>query len=336
MIKIALDAMGGDNAPHDVVHGGIEAARVSKGRFEIVLVGDENAIQAEIEKHFHTQNLPISIQHASEVVLMDEQPANALKKKDSSIAVALRMQKEQKVDAFVSAGNTGAVMASALFGLGRVKGIRRPAIGSILPTETGKVLLLDAGANVDSRPEDLYQFAVMGSIFFSRIFGEENPTVGLLSVGHEASKGNETTIKTNAMLSKSSLNFIGNVEGGDVLKGRSDVVICDGYVGNIILKFAESLHGLFKSNLRRLVRRYIFSQIGAALMKPTFDGIRKAFDYQEYGGAPLLGVQGCCVIAHGKSSPHAIKNAVLASYKSVTENINNHIKEQLALSEGQN
>jgi glycerol-3-phosphate acyltransferase PlsX len=329
LIKIALDAMGGDNAPHDIVHGGVEAARHSKGRFEVVLVGDKERIQPEIDRHFRTHELPISIEHASQSIAMEEQPSIALKKKDSSISVAIRLQREKKVHGVISAGNTGAVMAAALFGLGRVEGIRRPAIGSLLPTEVGRTLLLDVGANSDCRPEDLLQFALMGSIYYSHLFGEMTPTIGLLSVGHESVKGNDTTLKANALLQKSSLNFIGNVEGGDILKGKTNVVICDGFVGNIILKFAESLHGLFKVSMGRLVRKYLFSQIGAILMRPTFDGIRKLFDYQEYGGAALLGIKGVCVIAHGRSSTRAIQNSILAAYKMAVEDINTHIRTKL-------
>lgn len=331
MLKIALDAMGGDHAPHDVVHGGIEAARLSKGRFEVVLVGDETAVTREVSRHFRTHDLPLSIVHASQAVGMDEQPSVVFKqKKDSSIAVAVRLHKENEVNAVVSAGNTGAAMATALLELHRVKGIRRPAIGSILPTEFGRTLVIDVGANVDSRPLDLAQFGIMGSIFYSHLFAEQKPRVGLLSIGREQSKGNEITLKAFELLSKSPINFTGNVEGGDILKGEAHVVVCDGFIGNIVLKFAESLHGLFKANLRRLVRKYLFSQIGAVLMKPTFDGIRKAFDYQEYGGAPLLGVQGCCIIAHGRSTPRAIKNAILAAHKTLVERVNEHIQDQMA------
>jgi glycerol-3-phosphate acyltransferase PlsX len=314
LIKIALDAMGGDNAPHDVVHGGIEAARLSKGRFEVVLVGNRVAVQKEIGRHFHTSELPISIIHASDSVAMDEQPSVALRNKETSIAIALALHKDREVDAVVSAGNTGAVMASALFSLKRVRGIRRPAIG----------------ANVDSRPHDLLQFGIMGAIFYSHLYSEPKPRVGLLSVGRESVKGNETTVKTHALFSDYPFNFIGNVEGGDILKGEAEVVVCDGFIGNVILKFAESLHGLFKASMRKLVRKYIFSQFGAVLMKPAFDGIRKIFDYQEYGGAPLLGVQGCCIIAHGRSTPRAITNAILAAYKTAIENVNQHIMEQVS------
>lgn len=338
MVKIALDAMGGDHAPQHAVHGGIEAARASKGRFQVVLVGDQEAIEKEVAKHFLTQNLPLSIHHASQAVGMDEKPAVALKQKtDSSIAVATRLHHNRDVDAIVSAGNTGVVMAHALFGLKRVQGIRRPAIGSLLPNQMGgTTLLIDVGANVDSRPEDLVQFGLMGSIYVSRLLSIDKPRIGLLNVGHEEGKGNELVNKSYTLFKGCNCNFIGNVEGGDILRGSCDVVVCDGFVGNIVLKAAESLHGLFKINMRRLVKKYLFSQIGAVLMKPTFDGIRQLFDYQEYGGAPLLGVQGCCIIAHGKSTPHAIKNAILAAYKFVIENVNEAIKQQAILSAEQN
>jgi glycerol-3-phosphate acyltransferase PlsX len=189
--------------------------------------------------------------------------------------------------------------------------------------------VLDVGANVDCRPEDLLKFGIMGSIFFSHLFNEPNPRVGLINIGHEEMKGNEVTQKAFALLSKSPINFIGNVEGGDVLHGVCDVVVCDGFVGNVVLKFGESLLNIFKTNMRKLVRKYIFSQIGAVLMKPTFDGIKKLFDYQEYGGAPFLGVQGTVIKAHGKSTPKAIKNAVLAAYKVASENVTQIIHDEI-------
>ncbi len=332
MVKIALDAMGGDHAPHSVVHGGIEAARISKGRFHIVLVGDQSILEKEVEKHFHANNLPISIQHASQVVEMYDQPAVALKQKtDSSIAVSVRLHAEKNVDAFVSAGNTGAVMAASLFGLKRISGIRRPAIGGLLPNEQGsRTLLIDAGANVDCRAEDLAQFGAMGSIYMSHVFDVEKPRVGLLSNGAEEKKGNEVTLKTHSILKASPLNFLGNVEGYDILSGRCDVVVCDGFIGNITLKVAESLHGLLKTSIKRLVHKDLIGQFGAVLMRPTFKNMKKLFDYQEYGGAPLLGVQGYTIIAHGKSTPRAIKNAVLAAYKVVSEDMNSHIKKMIA------
>ncbi len=330
MLRIALDAMGGDHAPHSAVHGGIEAARHGHGRFEVVLVGEQNAIQKEIDRHFRTHELPVSIVHAPDWIRMDEQPSMGLKKKESSIAVAMGLHREGKVDAVVSAGNTGAVMASALFTLQRVKGVRRPAIGMLLPTQTGQTLIIDAGANVDSRPSDLFEFGLMGSIFYSRLFSESTPRVGLLSVGHEDVKGNDTTLRAHQLLSHSNLRFVGNVEGGDILTGKADIVVCDGFVGNIVLKFAESFHGLFKTNFRRLLRKYLFSQVGVLLMKPTLEGIRRVFDYQEYGGAPLLGVKGVTMIAHGRSTPRAIKNAIVVAHKMALENVHQHIQDRIA------
>ncbi|MBN2357543.1 phosphate acyltransferase PlsX [candidate division KSB1 bacterium] len=331
-MKIALDAMGGDNAPHALVHGGVEALRASRDDLELVMVGDEATIKNELARHFRINELPISILHASQAIRMDEAPAAAVKlKKDSSISVAMRLLQNGGAQAMVSAGNTGAIMAAALFILKRLKNCRRPGIGTVLPTEKGPALVLDVGANVDCKPEDLLQFAVMGSIYFARLHDIVHPRVGLLNIGREDVKGNELTTKAFALLRASRLNFIGNIEGSDVLAGAADVVVCDGFIGNVVIKFGKSLHGLFKSNLNRLVRKYLFSQIGAVMMKPTFDGIRKLFDYQEYGGAPFLGVQGVCIKAHGRSSPRAIRNAVLAAKKMVAEKVNEHIQQQLEL-----
>jgi len=314
--------MGGDNAPHDVVHGGVEAARLSKSRFEVVLVGDERVIHKELGRHFRIHELPISVVHASEMISMHESPTIAVKqKKDSSMAVAMRLHREGIVKAVVSAGNTGALMATALFTLKRMEDIRRPALGTLMPSEQGKTLLLDVGATVDCRPEDLLKFAIMGSIFYSHLYSIAKPRVGLLNIGRESMKGNEVVLKAHALMTEAPIHFIGNVEGGDVLHGAADVVVCDGFTGNIVLKFGEGLFTIFKSNIRKLTRKYIFSQIGAVLMKPTFDGIRKLFDYQEYGGAPFLGVQGACIKAHGRSTPKAIKNAVLAANRMVEENV---------------
>ncbi|HNW59400.1 MAG TPA: phosphate acyltransferase PlsX [bacterium] len=330
MIRIALDAMGGDNAPHDVVHGGVEAARAAKGDLEVVMVGDEETIRQQLQRHFHLQDLRISVVHASQTISMEEAPASAVKQKtDASITVAMRLHKEGKVDAVVSAGSTGAIMTSALFTLKRMPGVRRPAITTFLPTEKGRMLLLDVGANVENKPQDLVQFAIMASTYYSHLFDEPHPTVGLLNIGHEAIKGNEMTQQAYALLSTAPVHFIGNVEGGDLLHGVANVVVCDGFVGNVVLKFGESLLSMFTSNLRRISRKYLFSQLGAVMMKPTFDGIRKIFDYQEYGGAPMLGVQGICFKAHGRSTPRAIRNAVLAAKKMADGNINDRIQEEI-------
>jgi len=330
VVKIALDAMGGDNAPHDVVHGGIEAARLSKSRFEVVLVGEEPVIRKKMARHFRIQDLPISVVHASETIHMDEEPVVAVKqKKDSSMAVAMALQREGKVSAVVSAGNTGALMTTALFTLKRMEGVRRTALGTIMPSENGRAILLDVGATVDCRPDDLLKFAIMGSIYFSQVYNQSKPRVGLLNIGHEVMKGNDLTQKAYALLSAAPIHFVGNVEGGGILHGDADVVVCDGFTGNSVLKFGESLLSIFKNSIRKLTRKYIFSQLGAVLMKPTFDGIRKLFDYQEYGGAPFLGVQGICIKAHGRSTPKAIKNAVLVAYKMAAGNVTQKISDEI-------
>ncbi len=330
-MKIAVDAMGGDFAPESIVSGAIAAARAGKRRFEIVLVGDEEKIQSTLLHHFRTEELPITIHHASQQVEMHELPAAVLKqKKDSSIAVAMRLHKEGVVDAVVSAGNTGAVLASALFGLRKIEGVVRPAIGSLIPNGRDVTLLIDAGTNVDCKPFHLLQFGIMGSIFFNKMVGIDRPKVGLLSIGHEESKGNELTQNAHQLLKKSTLNFIGNIEGGDILKGDVDVVVCDGFTGNIILKFAESFNKIFSSNLRKKIGNRLHYNLGAYLLKPAFAGLKKTFDYAEYGGVPLLGVRGVCIICHGSSSPKAIKNAIFEAEKIILENVNMHIEQILS------
>jgi glycerol-3-phosphate acyltransferase PlsX len=329
-MRIAVDAMGGDFAPSAIVHGGVEAARESEGRFEVVFVGDQEKINTELESHFHIQNLKISVVHASEAIEMNDSPMAALKKKkNSSISVMTNLHKEGKVDAVVSAGNTGAVMASALLGLGRIPGVSRPAIGTFMPNVNGVTLLIDSGANVDCKPNHLLDFGVMGSIFVERLLGIKEPRVGLLSIGEEPNKGNEITLQTYPLLNQSKLNFIGNVEGRDILRGGADVVVCDGFVGNIVLKFAESFNGVFSLSLKRNMGKRLLANLGAYLLIPTFKRTKQIFDWEEYGGVPLLGVNGVCIICHGKSSPKAIKNAITEAEKVVRENINELIKSEI-------
>jgi glycerol-3-phosphate acyltransferase PlsX len=329
-MRIALDAMGGDNAPAAIIHGGIEAARLAKGEYEVVFVGDREQIEREIARHFFTSELSVSIHHAGQKIDMAESPAVALRqKKDSSIAVATRLHKEGGADAVISAGNTGAAMASAVMTLGRIKGVQRPAIGALLPHLLGVTLLLDAGANVDCKPSHLLQFGIMGSVFYSHLFDSGSPRVALLSIGEEDSKGDAVTLEANRLFKRSRLNFVGNMEGGDILRGDSDVIVCDGFVGNILLKFAESIDKVYRSTLRRKIGKHIFRQMGAFLLKPTFERLRKIFDYQEYGGAPLLGVNGVCIVCHGRSTPHAIKNAVREAVRIVREGVNQHIHKEL-------
>jgi glycerol-3-phosphate acyltransferase PlsX len=322
---IAVDAMGGDLAPAPVVEGCIWALRENHGNFEMVLVGEKDEIQSELSR-LKAIDIPLSIQHASEKILMEGDPVGSLKKKDSSIAVGMRLQKEGKVNAFISGGNTGAVMAHALTTLGRMEGIHRPAIASLVPTEKGIVVVLDVGANAECKATNLYQFGVMGSIYTDLVFEKPNPRIGLLSIGEESTKGNEVTLVAHKLLSEDrSLNFIGNVEGRDVLRGTCDVVVCDGFVGNIVLKFAESIDGFITALIKRRVRESLLFRLGAFLVKISIRDLRKVLDYAEYGGAPLLGVNGVCIICHGHSSPKAIKNALKLATQMVEQKVNERI-----------
>jgi len=325
-MKIALDAMGGDRAPIDIVDGAYEAAHEASGRVEIVLVGKRAVVEAYIaEKRLQAQN--IEIIDAPEVVEMSESPATSIRRKrNSSISVAMNLHREGKVAAVVSAGNTGAVVASSLLQLGRLPGIERPAIAIHMPTKNGGTILLDGGANSDCDPRNLLQFAFMGSAYAETFFGKEKPRVALLSIGEERSKGNELSRSAYELLEKSALNFVGNVEGRDVFAGHTDVVVTDGFVGNVVLKFTESIVSYINSLIRDEVERHAFAKIGAGLMKPVFRGVKRTLDYAEYGGAPLLGVNGVVIISHGKSSPRAIKNAILAAERFVAGGVNDMIR----------
>ena len=328
-IRIAIDAMGGDHAPFSIVEGAVLAHKAFSDKVAVILVGDSAVIKNELEK-LDAVDLPIRIVHSDEVIGMGDEPAESVrKKKNSSIVIGLELQKKRECDAFISAGNTGAVMAASLLTLGRLKGVSRPAIGTFFPSETSRTLVLDVGANADCKAINLYQFALMGSIYFSHIFNSKNPSVGLLSIGEEKSKGNELTIESHKMISASDLNFIGNLEGRDILKGKAEVVVCDGFVGNIILKFAESINSFFKESIRRKIKVNPFAKIGALLLRPAFSDLRKKLDYAEYGGAPLLGVNGVSIICHGGSSARAIKNAVVMAQTMVTEKVNDHIERKI-------
>jgi glycerol-3-phosphate acyltransferase PlsX len=337
-MRIAVDAMGGDYAPASIVQGGLEAAKIANGACEVVFVGDKRQIENEITRHpllTRGQNVRFSIHHASEKIEMGDVPTQALKrKKDSSILVAAHLHSQGEVDAVVSAGHTGAAMAAMLLEVGRMPGVNRPGIGSLIPNGYGVTMLIDVGANVDCKPVHLLQFGQMGSIFMDRVIGVDSPKVALLSNGEERSKGTEVTREAYRLLEKSRVNFIGNVEGRDILKGTADVVVCDGFVGNVILKFAESLGAVFRHHIKRQIGKMIFRQIGAFLLKPTFTGLRKIFDYEEYGGAPLLGVEGVCIICHGGSTPKAIRNAIREAMKMISERINEVICKELQTHNG--
>jgi glycerol-3-phosphate acyltransferase PlsX len=325
-MKIALDSMGGDCAPEMIIEGAVEAASEGEGRFKIVLVGKKEIIESYIaDKRLSDGN--IEIVDAPEVIGMSESPATAVRRKrNSSIVTAMRLQKEGAVQAVVSAGNTGAVVASSLVFLGRLRGVNRPAIAINLPSKNGGTILLDGGANSDCDAHNLLQFALMGSIYAENLLGRTSPRVGLLSIGEEKSKGNELTRGTYELLEGSELNFVGNVEGRDIFMGKVDVVVTDGFTGNIVLKFSESIVQYLSSLVREGLGRYPLAKLGAAMMKPVFRDIGLVLDYAEYGGAPLLGLNGVVIIGHGGSSARAIKNAVLAAEKIVKSDINGIIK----------
>lgn len=318
-MRIAVDAMGGDHAPGEIVKGAVEASR--RHGISVVLVGDRRYIEPELAKHAGGQPA-IEIKHASEVVQMDEHPANAIRRKsDSSIVIAADLVKGGDAQAMVSAGNTGAAMAVASLKFGRIRGIDRPAIGTLLPTMDGRVVLLDAGANVDCSVENLLQFAVMGSEYAERVLKLREPRIGLLSIGEEAAKGNELTKAANARLSQMDLNFVGNVEGKDIFRGAADIVVCDGFDGNIVLKVAEGMAEFMLALLNEEISRSPLSKLSAPLLQPALRRAKGKLDYAEYGGAPLLGVNGVCIICHGRSDARAIRNAICAAVAAVENDI---------------
>ncbi len=326
-MKIAVDAMGGDFGPAVVVEGAVAACR--EFGLASVLVGDRAAVEREIVR-LKAQDLPISVRHATQVVGMAESPSQALRRKrDSSLRVAAELVKEGECSALISAGNTGAAMAIGMFVLGVLPGVDRPAIAAAMPSLSGYTILIDAGANVDPKPRHLFQWAVMGHVYSRDIIGKDNPRVGLLSVGEEEGKGNELTKEAFEELRGSSLNFIGNVEGRDIFNGRCDVVVTDGFTGNVCLKVAESLAEMLTAMIREELGRDALSIAGAALSKRAFARIKKRVDYTEMGGAPLLGINGASIICHGASPVKAIKNAVRVAAEWVRNDVNEHIKTAL-------
>lgn len=329
MITIAVDAMGGDHAPRPEVEGSVLAAREFGVR--ILLVGPPNVVRAELAKH-SAPNLPVEIVPSSEVITMNDHPAQAFRrKKDSSVHVAARLVREAKADGMVSAGNTGAVMTVSRFLLGTLESVDRVALAAPFPNTRGGVsVLLDVGANVDSRPEHLLQFAVMGEVYYRATFGSRRPRVGLLSVGEEEIKGNVLTREVYALLKKSPVHFVGNVEGGDLFSGSVDVIVCDGFVGNIALKICEGLAISIFDSLKKSMKSSLLAQLGAKLSEGAFKGLKKKIDYTEYGGAPLLGVRGVCVIGHGRSNANAVKNAIRVAAGLARARINERIEQELS------
>jgi len=308
-MKIALDAMGGDFAPDVTVAGAIEA--VSEYDVEVILVGDRDRLNEVLRDKRYPANR-ISIYHASEVAGMDESPVTVLrKKKDSSIRKAVELVKNGQADAAVSAGHSGVAMAMGLFLLGKVPGVDRPAIATIMPALAGSFVLIDAGANVDCKPENLLQFAYMGNAYYKAIFNEPSPKIALLSIGEEDTKGNELTKESFKLLKgRKGLNFIGNIEGKDVFTGRANVIVCDGFIGNIVLKTSEGLAETILKMLKREIANVATGKLGYLMIKPAIRNFKKRTDYDEYGGAPLLGINGTCIISHGRSSARALKHAI--------------------------
>lgn len=316
-MKIALDAMGGDYAPQEVLQGGWDALQKYDYIEKLYLVGKREPIEAFLKEKNGLDNPKIEIVEATEVIEMDEHPANAYrKKKDASITVATRLVKDGTADAVVSAGSTGAQLAAALFGLGRIRGVKRPAIGTILPTQTGGRLLVDAGANTNVDSENLVQFATMGSIYMENVFGVKNPKVGLVSNGTEETKGSELVQETYPKLQEQKhLNFIGNIEGRDVPAGNADVFVTDGFTGNVILKTMEGMAKTIMGLLEEEVMKSTKAKLGALMMKPALRALKQKMDYAEYGGAPLLGVNGISIVCHGRSKAKAITKAIDVAYQ---------------------
>jgi glycerol-3-phosphate acyltransferase PlsX len=357
---IALDAMGSDRAPKPEIEGAIHAARNYGVR--VLLIGQESAIKAELDRHPAASQLPIEIVHASEFITMEDKAVQAVRaKRDSSMRVGLRLVREGQASGFVTAGNTGAAMASAKMVLGALHGVDRPALAAVFPTAPGTAaILLDVGANVDCKPHNLEQFAVMGEIYFRSMFGEnmfgenrfgenrsgdgrggesrsrgsgsvgKRPRVGLLSIGEEETKGNELTRESFQLMKRLPLNFIGNVEGRDLFNGHVDVIVADGFVGNVALKVSEGVAGLVRSALKESLKATITRQVGYLLSRSAFIDFKKRIDHTEYGGAPLLGVKGVCIITHGSSNANAIKNAIRVAAECAKRQINGSIEQGLA------
>ncbi|MFZ7104502.1 MAG: phosphate acyltransferase PlsX [Peptococcaceae bacterium] len=333
-MRIAVDVMGGDYAPQEIIRGAVEACKLYPYIKKIYLVGQQDRIRQLLKE----KNTKLEIINASEVITMDDHPGLAYRrKKDASVTVATKLVKNGEADAVVSAGSTGAQMVAALFGLGRIKGVERPAIGTVFPTPQGGKLLLDAGANADCKVHNLVQFAVMGSVYAEKVLGINKPKVALVNIGSEKTKGNELTVKTYEELSGTAyINFVGNIEGREVLQGAADVMVCDGFVGNIILKTVEGTASTLGQLLTEEIKKNILAKVGAGLMFSALEGLKTRMDYSEYGGAPLLGVEGISIICHGSSKAKAIHNAIRVAYESYSQGFLDELKRNMQLGEEKN
>jgi len=311
---ILVDAMGGDNAPEAIVNGCLDAVLEAEG-FEILLIGDKEKIREILKKRSYDESR-IKIHHASEVITVEDTPTKAIKtKKDSSMVVGFKLLKEKKGDIFLSCGNSGALMTGALFILGRIKGVDRPAIAAIVPTKSGKGLIIDAGLNTVCKPVNYQQFGVMGSIYMKEMLGVDNPKVGLLNIGAEVGKGNETLKNAYSLLSESNINFVGNIEGNDVALGKVDVVVCDGFVGNVLLKFYEGAGSYFYNLIKSIMLKNLKTKMAALMLKKDMKVLKMIMDADENGGAPILGVDGLVLKSHGSSNAKTVKNVILKASK---------------------
>jgi glycerol-3-phosphate acyltransferase PlsX len=328
-MRIAVDAMGGDYAPQEIIKGCIHGAR--EYGYEVILVGDENIIKTHLMEYSLKARKNISVYHAEQVIGMGEAPARACKeKKNSSIMVACRLVADGLADGVVSAGNSGAMLIASVLHFGLVRGVTRPAIAALFPTLGGFSMILDVGANVDCKPMHLLQFAIMGHTYAKYILNKPLPKIGLLSIGEEENKGNEVTRQAYELLKRSRLNFVGNIEGYDIFEGKADVIVCDGFMGNVILKLSEGvIDVVFKLLNNKLREKPIRTKLATLVVKSMFKDVKKLVDYSEYGGAPLLGVNGVCIISHGKSKANAIKNAIRTAVEVVEQRISQLINLEL-------
>ncbi len=326
-MKIVVDAMGSDRAPAVEVEGVMQA--VEEFGYDVALVGDEALLKEALRKYKDYSD-KISIVHAPERIAMNEPAALSVRRKrHSSIVIGMEMLKRDEADGFVSAGNTGAVVCAATLSLRLLPGIERPGIAIVIPTLTGASVMIDVGANIDPKPMHLFQYGIMADAYARYILHKENPSVGLLNVGEEESKGTDFAKEAHTLLSESKLNFKGNMEGRDIYAGSVDIIICDGFVGNVILKVSESVIDTIVKLLKNEIKANIIATLGAALASTAFNELKKKMDYSEYGGAPLLGVDGRCIISHGSSNPKAIKNAIRVAAEFKTQDVNRHIVEEL-------
>lgn len=325
-MRIAIDAMGGDFAPSAIVEGAVSAAQDSS--INLILVGDQEQINLELKNHTKLEN--VSILHTPEYILMDESPTFALKKKkQASLILGAKLVKQREAQALISAGNTGAVMEASLLYIGRIKGIKRPALATFWPTLKSSGMFLDSGANSDCKPEYLLQFAQMGDIYAQKVLEISNPKIGLLNIGSEPMKGNAVLSGAYKLLSQVKLNFIGNVEMRDFLLGNIDVAVCDGFVGNMVLKASEAVAEFFTTILKQEIKKHFLAKAGAIFLKPVFKSLKKRLDHSEHGGAILLGLEGICIKSHGRADARTIYNAIKVAQKAIKNNIVEKIKENL-------